>query len=168
MLNPNDKTAELPQAEQENSMVQIDETVEFSAEETPQTQATQSKTEEKPKEYWYQKLGRSVGASIGVAACSLAIVSLAAGFSAFAGTQAGTAAHGADRPAMEQTFERGQDGMNFKQGGDRGMNSDSGEMDSLPPSDKDNSSDSSSTQDNSKSGGKSNTNMGQNSGVQGA
>lgn len=58
-------------------------------------------------EHWYQRIGRSAGATIGAGACALALVAIVAGGSAFLGTQ--MASHGteAERGHMAQSLENG-------------------------------------------------------------
>ena len=68
----------------------------------------------KEKVYWYQKLGRSIGASIATCVGALVIISLVSGFSAFAGAQIASSGERHDISKIERSI---QDGDSFDQNG---------------------------------------------------
>ena len=105
---------------------------EFVAEETAQfdpvsegQQSSEYASEPKPKERWHEKVGRSVGAKVGIAACSLLLVAAASGVSAFAGTQLALNDDGPKASHSQQGFQdrsfQGEDGYGLK--GGNGMRS---------------------------------------------
>ena len=95
---------------------------------------------------WYEKITRSVGATVGVAVGALVVVGLTAGLSAFAGAQAGSFDFDHDRPVKQERvmpgygqsdrddsygydFDRDDDGYGYgwgQDGSDRGSNGNSG------------------------------------------
>ena len=61
----------------------------------------------KRKEYWYQRIGRSVGASIAACAGALAVVALVSGASAFAGAHLAYDDPSHDGSRMERSVDKG-------------------------------------------------------------